>query len=73
MALLRFVFRNWALKLSAVALAIVLFIGMVALQNAQAWSGEVPIVAVNQPSTAVMISALPNVSRIRFIASPDQA
>jgi YbbR domain-containing protein len=71
MALLRFVFRNWALKLSAVALAIVLFIGMVALQNAQAWSGEVPIVAVNQPSTAVMISALPNVSRIRFIASPD--
>jgi YbbR domain-containing protein len=70
-ALLRFVFRNWALKLSAVALAIVLFVGMVALQNAQAWSGEVPIVPVNLPTAASLIGTLPNVSRIRFIASPD--
>jgi YbbR domain-containing protein len=71
MVLLRFIFRNWALKLSAIALAIVLFVGMVALQNAQAWSGEVPIVPVNQPTTATLIGTLPNVSRIRFIASPD--
>jgi YbbR domain-containing protein len=71
MSLLRFVFRNWALKLSAVALAMVLFVGMVALQNAQAWSGEVPIVPVNQPSTASLIGTLPNVTKIRFIASPD--
>jgi YbbR domain-containing protein len=71
MALLRFVFRNWALKLSAVVLAIVLFVGMVALQNAQAWAGEVPIVPVNQPTTASLIGTLPNVTKIRFIASPD--
>ncbi len=71
MALLRFVFRNWALKLSAVALAIVLFVGMVALQNAQAWAGEVPIVPVNQPTTASLIGTLPNVTKIHFIASPD--
>jgi YbbR domain-containing protein len=71
MALLRFVFRNWALKLSAVALAIVLFVGMVALQNAQAWSGEVPIVPVNQPTTASLIGILPNVTKIHFIAAPD--
>jgi YbbR domain-containing protein len=71
MALLRFVFRNWALKLSAVALAVVLFVGMVALQNAQAWSGEVPIVPVNQPTTASLIGILPNVTKIHFIAAPD--
>ena len=68
MSLLRFVFRNWALKLSAVALAMVLFVGMVALQNAQAWSGEVPIVPVNQPGTASLIGTLPNVTKIRFEA-----
>jgi len=71
MALLRFVFRNWALKLSAVALSIVLFVGMVALQNAQAWAGEVPIVPVNLPTTASLIGTLPNVTKIHFIASPD--
>jgi len=71
MTVLRFLFRNWALKLSAVALAIVLYVGMVALQNAQAWSGEVPIEVVNKPANSFLISPLPNVSKIRFIAPPD--
>ncbi len=71
MTVLRFLFRNWALKLSAVGLAIVLYVGMVALQNAQAWSGEVPIEVVNKPANSFLISPLPNVSKIRFIASPD--
>ena len=70
-AVLRFLFRNWALKLSAVALAMVLYVGMVALQNAQGWSGEVPIEVVNKPANSFLISPLPNVSKIRFIASPD--
>lgn len=73
MTLLRFVFHNWALKLGAVALAIVLYVGMIALQNAQVWSGEVPITAVNLPANASLVipEQLPTVTRIRFIAAPD--
>jgi YbbR domain-containing protein len=73
MTLLRFVFHHWALKLGAVALAIVLYVGMIALQNAQVWSGEVPITAVNLPANASLVipEQLPTVTHIRFIAAPD--
>ena len=73
MTLIRFLFRNWALKGGAMLLAIILFVAMVALQSTQVWPGEVAIEVVNQPLNAVLIKPdpLPTVGSIRYIASAD--
>jgi YbbR domain-containing protein len=73
MTLIRFLFRNWALKGGAMLLAIILFVAMVALQSTQVWPGEVAIEVVNQPLNAVLIKPdpMPTVGSIRYIASAD--
>lgn len=70
---LRFVVRNWPLKLGAVVLATVLYAGLVLSENVQTWPSAVPIVPVRLPSNAVLVGNLPSVTGIRFIASPDVA
>ena len=73
MTLIRFVFRNWALKGGAMLLAIILFVAMVAFQSTQSWPGEVSIEPVNQPLNAFLIKPhpMPTVGSIRYIASAD--
>ena len=73
MTLIRFIFRNWALKGGAMLLAIVLFVAMVAFQSTQSWPGEVSIEPVNQPLNAFLIKPhpMPTVGSIRYIASGD--
>ena len=73
MSIVRFIFGNWALKIGAVLLAVILYVGMVALQSTQVWPGHIPIVQVNQPTTAWLLKpeALPSVGNIRYIAAPD--
>lgn len=73
MRIVRFIFRNWALKIGAVLLAIILYVGMVALQSTQVWPGQVPITPVNQPATAFLLKPdpMPTVGSIRFIAPAD--
>jgi YbbR domain-containing protein len=71
--ILRFFFGNWTLKIGALALAVILYVGMVALQSTQQWPGQIPIQQVNQPANAYLVSPnpMPNVSSIRYIAPAD--
>ena len=73
MTLIRFLFRNWALKGGALLLAIILFVAMVALQSTQVWPGEVSIESVNQPANSFLIEpkTMPTVGSIRYIAPAD--
>ncbi len=70
---LRFLVRNWPLKLGAIALATVLYAGLVLSENVQTWASPVPIVPVRLPANAVLVGNLPSVTGIRFIAAPDVA
>ena len=75
MRVLRFIVRNWPLKIGAVLLAVILYVGMVALQTTQLWPGTVAIGFVNQPADSYLIKpdTGASVSDIRYIAAPDVA
>ncbi len=70
---LRRIVRNWPLKLGAVALATVLYAGLVVSQNARLVSVRVPIEPIGQPGGAFLLEALPAVTSIRFYAPADVA
>jgi YbbR domain-containing protein len=61
--------RNWPLKLAALVLAILLYSVLVIGQNARIFPGSIPIVAVNEPTSAYLLSNLPNVTEVRYLAS----
>jgi YbbR domain-containing protein len=73
MPIIRFIFRNWPLKVAAVFLAVFLYVGMVALQSTQQWPGTVSIDVVHQPANSYLIKPdpLPEVTGIRYIAAAD--
>jgi YbbR domain-containing protein len=73
MRLVRFLFGNWALKIGALLLAIILYVGMVALQSTQQWPGQIAITPVNQPLASFLIKpeTMPTVRDIRYIAPAD--
>jgi YbbR domain-containing protein len=70
---LRFLVRNWPLKLGAIALAIMMYVAMIALQSTQPWPGQIAIEPIHQPSEAVLIGPdpWPRVSNIRYVAPAD--
>jgi YbbR domain-containing protein len=61
--------RNWPLKLAALMLAILLYGVVVIGQNARIFPGSIPIIAVNEPTSAYLLSNLPNVTEVRYLAS----
>jgi YbbR domain-containing protein len=65
------ILHNWPLKVLAIALAFLLYAGLVVSQTALDFTGGVPISVVNQPTSAYVLSNLPPVTRIRYIASGD--
>ncbi len=73
MTVLHFIFGNWALKLGAVVLAVIMYVGMVALQTTQVWTQAVTINPVNQPTGSFLIkpSTSQVVTEIHYIAAPD--
>ena len=71
MRVLRFIVHNWPLKIGAVLLAVTMYGAMVVLQGTQVWPGKVAILPVNQPTTGYLLGTLPEVTDIRYIASPD--
>ena len=66
-----FLVRDWPLRLAAIALAIVLFVGLVLSQNARVWAGQIPIDPVNQPQGTFLISGPGEVVSVRYIAPVD--
>ena len=71
--LLRVLVRNWPLRLAAIALAIVLYLGLVISQNARTWNGPVTIDAIDQPAGTFLLAGLGNVTTVQYIAPLDVA
>jgi YbbR domain-containing protein len=69
--LLRLITHNWPLKLGAVALATLLYGGLVVSQSSAPFPGTVQIHAVNPPAGAIVLTNLGAVSGIRYVAPPD--
>ena len=68
---LRFILHNWPLKLAAVALASLLYGGLVLSQTTQPFTDPVPIEIANPPPDVIVLSNLGSVTRITYVAPPD--
>jgi YbbR domain-containing protein len=68
-----FVVRNWPLKVAAIIFATLLYAGLVLSQNARVFPGSVPIIVLNQPTDAVLITELEDVREISYFAPDDLA
>ncbi|MEZ0239306.1 MAG: YbbR-like domain-containing protein [Chloroflexota bacterium] len=68
---IRFIVRNWPLKLAAVALATLLYAGLVLSQATQEFRNPVPIEAIPQRTGVTLLSDLGSVRTIRFFAPAD--
>jgi YbbR domain-containing protein len=62
----RFVVRNWPLKLAALGLAFLLYAGLVLSQGVRIWPGPVRIEPINQPTGAFLLEPLGDVTDIRY-------
>ena len=71
--LARLVVHNWPLKVGAIALATLLYAGLVLAQNAQVWSGRIPVTPLRQPVNAVLVGAIPDVTQVRYFAPVEVA
>ena len=69
--LIGLVVYNWPLKLAAIALAFLLYAGLVVSQSQFEFPTPVPIQPVNQPTDAVILGNLPPVTRIRYVVNGD--
>src|SRR5690348_2605994 len=65
------VLHNWPLKLLAIALAFLLYAGLVVSQSTFEFPGSVRIDILNQPTGAVVLGNLPAVTRIRYYVTGD--
>ena len=70
--LVRAITWNWPLKLMAIALATLLYAGLVLSQNAQSRDVSVPIEATNQQANTILVGSLGEVTEIRYFVT-DQA
>jgi YbbR domain-containing protein len=68
---IRVITHNWPLKLGAIALATLLYGGLVVSQNTDAFPGSVQIDIVNPPTDAIVLTQLGSANRIRYVAPPD--
>ncbi|HEY8799770.1 MAG TPA: CdaR family protein [Candidatus Limnocylindrales bacterium] len=69
--LLRLITYNWPLKLAAIALASLLYAGLVVSQTTYELPFAIQITPLHQPTNAVMLGTLPPVTRIRYVSSGD--
>jgi YbbR domain-containing protein len=70
-ALVAFVVRNWPLKLAAVVLATLLYVGLIASQDSNSFPGPVAVTPINQPAGTVLIRQLRSVEQIKYNAPAD--
>jgi len=68
---LRFILHNWPLKVAAVAVASLLYGGLVLSQTTQPFTDPVPIRIENPPADVIVLSNLGSVTRISYVAPPD--
>ncbi|MBI2763002.1 MAG: hypothetical protein HYX54_04530 [Chloroflexi bacterium] len=68
---LRIITHNWPLKVGAVALATLLYAGLVVSSSAKLFEGSVPIEATGLTSDVTILSDLGGVREIRYLAPED--
>jgi YbbR domain-containing protein len=66
---LRAIVYNWPLKLAAIALATLLYAGLVVSQNAQSRDVGVQIQAVNQKPNTILIGGLGDIQQVRYFVT----
>ncbi len=66
-----FVVHNWPLKVAAIALATLLYGGLVLSQATQPFASPVPIQIANAPANVIVLSEPGSVTGIRYVAPPD--
>lgn len=66
-----FLLRNWLLKLGALLLATVLYVGFVLSLNVRVWTGALPVDPIRPPVGATLLSDLEPVTTIRYRAPLD--
>lgn len=64
-------FHNWPLKVAAIVLATLLYVGLVAGQASATFPGPIAIVPVNRPAGTVITNQLRPVDEVRYIAPAD--
>jgi YbbR domain-containing protein len=70
-AFLAFVVRNWPLKLAAVVLAALLYVGLIASQDSSTFPGPIAVTPINQPAGTVLTRQLRSVEQVKYMAPPD--
>lgn len=70
---LAFVVADWPLKVAAIVVAALLYSGFVLSESAQVWRGSLAVVALRQPTNAVLVGSLPEVTSIRYFAPGEVA
>ncbi|MFP5341625.1 MAG: YbbR-like domain-containing protein [Candidatus Limnocylindria bacterium] len=69
---LRIVVHNWPLKVAAIGLATLLYGGLVLSQSSTTFSGGViPVTVEGQPDDTFLLTAVPPVTEVRYLAAPD--
>ncbi len=72
-AISRMLFSNWPLKLTALGLAVVLYMGVAISESTRSWAGPVPIEVLNAPTGGALLDDPGVVETIEFRASDDIA
>jgi YbbR domain-containing protein len=67
-AAVRFVVRNWPLKLAAILLATLLYAGLIVSASAETFRGRIPIQVLNQPEQTFILGSLEDVTSVRYIS-----
>ncbi|TMD32008.1 MAG: hypothetical protein E6I94_02335 [Chloroflexi bacterium] len=68
---LAIVVHNWPLKVAAVGLATLLYVGLVLAQNSREWRGQALVEVRNQPGGAILIGGVQYVTSIRYLSPRD--
>ncbi len=63
--------HNWPLKVGAVVLASLLYVGLVAMQDSRTFAGPIPVLAVNVPTDTMVTNQLRALDDIRYVAPAD--
>ena len=65
------VVHNWPLKLAALALATLLYVGLVATQDSNTYPGPIRVDAINLPPGTVVTNQLETVDEVKYVAPAD--
>ena len=65
------VVHNWPLKLAALVLACLLYVGLIATQGSNTYPGPIPVTAANIPTGMVVTNQLRPLDEVRYIAPAD--